>query len=142
MELYIKKEITPSNYSEHLWGGVEELLDACNEDERERVLSYVAEILEGDIPTDEVVCDLIDENKDDIVRSLGYESEEHFDFVKENDLTSGDYCYEKDGDYYTAEDLEGKWEAVCEACNEAVCDYPHRDFDDYIYSNFEELETP
>ena len=142
MELYIKKEITTSNYGELLWGAAEELLDACSDDERERVLSYVAEILDGDIPTDQDIVDLIYDSKDDIVRSLGYESGEHFDFVKENDLTSGDYCYEKDGDYYTADDLQEKWDAVESACDEAMCDYPYSDFDDYIYNNFEELETP
>ena len=140
--MYIKTEVNAENCTDILFGDACDFLEKCNEDERDKVLSYCADMFEGsDIPTDEMLCDFIADSIEDIVHdALGYESEEHFDFVKDNG--EPEVVYEKDGEYYTEDDLSDRWDAVESACEDAMCDAPYYDFRDYLHSEFEEIETP
>ena len=143
--MYIKVEVNADNCTDILFGDACDFLEKCNDDEREKVLSYVANLFDDgeSLPTAEDVSDFIADhnNIDDIIHdALGYESEEHFDFVKDNG--EPDVVYEKDGEYYTEDDLSERWDAVESACEDAMCDAPYYDFRDYLSSEFEEIETP
>lgn len=141
--MYAKIELTAENARDLLHA---DLIDRLSDDELSRTLDYVESLFcDGDddslLSLDEI-DECIDDNADDIITELGYEDEEHFDYVKENGLTSGDCAYRKDGDWYDEDDLRDKWDAVESACDEAMCEYPYYDFDDYVSSVFEVLETP
>lgn len=140
--MYIKTEVNADNCTDILWGRAGDFLEKCNEDEREKVMDYCAEMFEGsDIPTDEILNDFICDSIEDIAHdALGYESEEHFDFVKDNG--EPEVVYEKDGEYYTEDDLEERWTEVESACENAMIDAPYYDFRDYLHNEFEEIETP
>ena len=127
--MYAKIELTKDNACDLLCACV---LRRMSEDEIAATLSYIEGFFDdgsGEIMSIGEIDDFIITNADDIVRELGYEDEEHFD-------------YRKDGEWYAEDDLREKWEEVENACYEAMCDTPFYDFDDYVESVFECLETP
>ena len=141
--MYAKIELTTENARALLHA---DLLDRLNDDELRATLGYVENLFcDGDdnslLSLDEI-DECIDDNADDIITELGYEDEDHFDYVKSNGLTSGDCAYRKDGDWYDEDDLRDRWSEVEDACYTAMCDTPFYDFDDYVSSVFEILETP
>ena len=140
--MYAKIELTKDNARDLLCAAV---LRRMSENEITATLSYINSFFDdgsGEIASLGEIDDFIIANADDIVSELGYEDEEHFDYCKDHDLKSGDYAYRKDGDFYDRDTLEDLWYEVERACDEAMCDTPYYDFDEYVESVFECLETP
>ena len=134
--------LVPENIERFVWGNAHDLIASLSYEQVKRLCDGLDNLFCDDAtpPTMTEVNDFLSFEDDSVAEILGYEDDEHFQFARDNDYP--ERVYRLDGEFFTEEQLEEKYENLREACDDAFCPCPYDDFDEYAEDVFEVLESP